>query len=95
VADAAAVQQLEVHAPGIAQFDDGRGGKAKTMALRMVENAPMARPATTLLFKSGRSRSFQSFNLTNTMALFCDLPENPMPEIVIQDSTASCSSSRK
>ena len=28
------------------------GGKAKTMALRIVANAPIARPATALAFKS-------------------------------------------
>ena len=61
------------------------------MALRILENAPIARPATALAFKSGRSRSSQSFSLTNTMPLFCARPEKPTPEIVMHDSTASFS----
>ena len=36
------------------------GGKAKTMALRICENLPMALPATAPTWRSGRSRSFQS-----------------------------------
>ena len=45
--------------------------------------------------KFGWFRSFQSLSLIKTMPLFCALPENPTPEIVIQDSTVSFSFSSK
>jgi len=65
------------------------------MALRILENARMARSEMAITFKSGRSRSSQPFNLTNTIPLFCPLPAKPTPTIVMQDSTASFSFSRK
>jgi len=71
------------------------GGKANTRALRCWENAAMALPATAFTLRSDRFLRFQSFSLTNTMPLFCALPEKPIPEIVIIESTASFSLSRK
>ena len=51
----------------------------------------MALPAMALAFRSARSRRFQSLSLTKTMPLFCPRPEKPIPEMVMQDSTASFS----
>ena len=51
----------------------------------------MARAAMAFTLRSDRSRSFQSLSMMNTMPLFCALPEKPIPEIVMQDSTASFS----
>ncbi len=73
MAQAAAVQQLEVESLGLCPVRTTAGGaKAKTMAFRILENAPMALPATAPTFRSGRSRRSQSFSLTK--AIPCSAP---------------------
>jgi hypothetical protein len=86
---------VKVEPLGITQFDDGRRRKGKTMALRIFENAAMALPETAFTLRSARPRSFQSLSFANIIALFWARPEKPMPEIAIQDSTASFSFSKK
>ena len=53
VAQAAAVQQLEIEALGLPSSMTAGGAKAKTMALRIWENAPMALPATAVDLQLG------------------------------------------
>ena len=65
------------------------GGKAKIMAPRIREKAPMARPATAWAFSSGFCRRSQSFSLTKTIPWFCPRPEKTIPEIAMQEATAS------
>ncbi len=80
VAQTAPVQQLKVKSLGRAQLDHGRGRERQTpWRCGYCESAAMALPATALTFRSIRSRSSQSFSLTNTMPLFCALPEKLMP----------------
>jgi len=55
----------------------------------------MALVATAVTLSSGRSRSSQSFILTNAIPASCPLPEKLVPDIVMTDSTASCSFSEK
>lgn len=71
------------------------GAKAKTIASRNCENLAIALPATAVTFRSGRSRSFQSRNLTNAMPMFWPRPAKLAPEMTMHDSIASfCSISR-
>ena len=96
MAQAAAVQQLEVEARGGAQLDDRRGaGRQKRGRCGTGKRLPWPAPATALTLRSGRSRSAQSLSLTKIRPLVWERPENPIPEIVMQDATASFSFSRK
>jgi len=71
------------------------GAKANTMALRILENSPMARPARAVTRRSARSRRCQSLSLMKENPEFCPRPEKLMPEMVNTASTASLSCSKK
>ena len=71
------------------------GAKAKTIASRICEKAPMARPVIGLTLRSGRLRNSQSLSMTKPMPMFWPLPPKLKPATVKIERVASFSLSMK